>query len=841
MANIENINVLRVDGTQAITTLRELKAAIEADKDALVALGLVEDSDSEKKAEQEKITKKLKDELDLLNNVMKAGKTMTIDNAKAVDVQTDSYYDLQKALTTLKKAWKDMSAEERTGAVGAETLQKIRELDASLKTMDADIGQFQRNVGNYGQSFKQSLEEAQKGAMGLTQGLQSVNGIMALTGDSSNSLVKALGAVQVVAGLLNSSKGIVGYIKHLREVTAATKATTAATKGQTAAMQAETVATEEATVATKVFKTALATLGVGAVLVLVGELIAHLDDLARTFGIVDEEAEAQHKATLKRLEDMDAEFQKQQKLLQAAGASKSQQIIEDIQGIRDLAHEAYEDYAKFYDEYNDLTLVEQWASDLSNEKIDEMLEKHRDYVQQIRAAYVDLEAVVVSYVNASNLERAQEGMSEYEKSIDNLRRTANDAAQALEVLRSTGQVTAEEYAQYSQQILDTFNYHADKVVEKAKADAEAERKRRAAEAAARLKTERDAALAIQRQAEQAQKTELQKLEEKYETEKAQLEKFGLDTTALTENYQAARTAVITKSIERQMAAIEKQNADAKAAMAKRAEEERKAASAAAEAQLEIMEKLAEQRTRLSEAAIDDDDKAAAASYEIEVQSYRDRIEALEQFRLEALSLGDQEAALKYQQEAADLSVEIEIREAEEKQRIRQRDKASRDRAAKETVASASSILGALADIYEADTKASEAERRKAKNLRIAAATIDMLQGAVTAFSVAQELGPVVGPIVGAANAAAVIAAGTANIRKIRAQQVSATATSADSGFVSSPAVSAPVLQPEVTQVRNLTGQSEEERINQPQRVYILQSDLEAAAGDSRARVAESTF
>ena len=841
MANIENINVLRVDGTQAITTLRDLKAAIEADKDALVALGLVEDSDNAKKAEQEKITKKLKDELDLLNNVMKAGKTMTIDNAKAVDVQTDSYYDLQKALTTLKKAWKDMSAEERTGAVGAETLQKIRELDASLKTMDADIGQFQRNVGNYGQSFKQSLEEAQKGAMGLTQGLQSVNGIMALTGDSSNSLVKALGAVQVVAGLLNSSKGIVGYIKHLREVTAATKATTAATKGQTAAMQAETVATEEATVATKVFKTALATLGVGAVLVLVGELIAHLDDLARTFGIVDEEAEAQHKATLKRLEDMDAEFQKQQKLLQAAGASKSQQIIEDIQGIRDLAHEAYEDYSKFYDEYNDMTLVEQWASDLSNEKIDEMLEKHRDYVQQIRAAYVDLEAVVVSYVNASNLERAQEGMSEYEKSIDNLRRTANDAAQALEVLRERGQVTAEEYAQYSQQILDTFNYQADKVVEKAKADAEAERKRRAAEAAARLKAERDAALAIQRQAEQAQKTELQKLEEKYETEKAQLEKFGLDTTALTENYQAARTAVITKSIERQMAAIEKQNADAKAAMAKRAEEERKAASAAAEAQMEIMEKLAEQRTRLSEAAIDDDDKAAAASYEIEVQSYRDRIEALEQFRLEALSLGDQEAALKYQQEAADLSVEIEIREAEEKQRIRQRDKASREQAAKETVASASSILGALADIYEADTKASEAERRKAKNLRIAAATIDMLQGAVTAFSVAQELGPVIGPIVGAANAAAVIAAGTANIRKIRAQQVSATATSADSGFVSSPAVSAPVFQPEVTQVRTVTSASEEELLNQPSRVYILQSDLEAAAGESRARVAESTF
>ena len=836
----ETIPVLRVDGKPAVSSLRELKAAIEANKDALVALGLVEESDTEKKAEQDRITKQLEQDLKLLNQVQNAAKVTTIANAKAIDTSTASYYDLQKALFTLKKAWKDMTAEERASAEGGEILQKIKQLDAELKTLDSDIGQFQRNVGNYGQSFKQSLEEAQKGAMGLTQGLSSVNGIMALTGESSNSLVKALAAVQVVAGLLNSSKGIVGFIKHLRETAAAEKGAAAGAKATAGAMKADTVATEEATVATKMFKTALATIGIGAVLVLVGELIAHLDDLARTFGIVDEEAEAQHKATLKRLEDMDAEFQKQQTLLQAAGASKSQQIIEDIQGIRDLAHEAYEDYSKFYDEYNDLTLVEQWASDLSNEKIDEMLEKHRDYVQQIRAAYVDLEAVVVSYVNASNLERAQEGMNEYEKSIDNLRRTANDAAQALEVLRSTGQVTAEEYAQYSQQILDTFNYQADKVVEKAKADAEAERKRRAAEAAARLKSERDAALAIQRQAEQAQKTELQKLEEKYETEKAQLEKFGLDTTALTENYQAARTAVITKSIEKQMAAIEKQNADAKAAMAKRAEEERKAASAAAEAQLEIMEKLAEQRTRLSEAAIDDDDKAAAASYEIEMQSYRDRIDALEQFRLEALSLGDQEAALKYQQEAADLSVEIELREAEEKQRIRKKDKKNREQAAKETVASVSGILGALADIYESNGKEDAKAQKRAKNLRIAAATIDMLQGAVTAYATAQTLGPVAGPIVGAINAAAVTAAGLANIAKIRSTDVSGNSAPNDS--YAAPAVAdAPQVNPEVQVVRNLTGQSEEERINQPQRVYILQSDIEAAGNQSRVTVAESTF
>lgn len=840
MATTENITVLRVDGKPAVNSLRELKAAIEADKDALVQLGLVEDSDTAKKEKQAQITKQLEQDLKLLNQVQNAAKVTTIENAKAIDTSTASYYDLQKALSTLKKAWKDMSAEERTGAVGAETLQKIRELDASLKTMDADIGQFQRNVGNYGQSFKQSLEEAQKGAMGLTQGLQSVNGIMALTGDSSNSLVKALGAVQVVAGLLNSSKGIVGYIKHLREVTAATKATTSATKGQTAAMQAETVATEEATVATKMFKTALATIGIGAVLVLVGELIAHLDDLARTFGIVDEEAEAQHKAMLKRLDDLDAMFTKQQRLLEASGANHAEVLSKEVADLKKLADEAYQTYSKLYDEYDDMYLVEQWASDLSNEKIEEVYEKHLDYVAKLKEKYVDLEAAVVGYIHSSDLERAQEGMTEYQKSIDNLTRTAVEAAKELDALRATGQITAEQFKQYSQQILDTFNYQADKVIERAKADAEAERKRRAAEAAARLKSERDAALAIQRQAEESFKDEEQKLTEKYERELAQLQKFGLDTTVLTDAYQRDLAAIAKKYTDEENARREKEEKERLDAEKKRHEEEVSAARDAADARLELIEKLAEQRTRLSEATIDEEEKAAAASYAIEQQALRDRIAALEQFQAEALELGDQEAALKYQQEAADLSVEIELREAEEKQRIRKKDKKNREQAAKETVASVSGILGALADIYESNGKEDAKAQKRAKNLRIAAATIDMLQGAVTAYATAQTLGPVAGPIVGAINAAAVTAAGLANIAKIRSTDTSGNSAPNDS--YAAPAVAdAPQVNPEVQVVRNLTGQSEEERINQPQRVYILQSDIEAAGNQSRVNVAESTF
>ena len=158
----------------------------------------------------------------------------------------------------------------------------------------------------------------------------------------------------------------------------------------------------------------------------------------------------------------------------------------------------------------------------------------------------------------------------------------------------------------------------------------------------------------------------------------------------------------------------------------------------------------------------------------------------------------------------------------------------------------SAVLSSLADMYEASTDGSEKEAKKAKALRIAAATIDMLQGAVTAYSSAQSLGPIAGPIVGAANAAAVIAAGAANIAKIRATQVSKDgASTAPTAAAVSPVVSAPVQDytpPE--QLRTVTSASEEDRLNrmaEPARVYILQSDIEAAGRAAKVQVDESTF
>lgn len=153
----------------------------------------------------------------------------------------------------------------------------------------------------------------------------------------------------------------------------------------------------------------------------------------------------------------------------------------------------------------------------------------------------------------------------------------------------------------------------------------------------------------------------------------------------------------------------------------------------------------------------------------------------------------------------------------------------------------SGILSSIADMYENGTDVTEAEAKKAKNMRIAGATIDMLSGVVSAISTAQQLGPIAGPIMAAINSAAVIAAGVANISKIKSQQISKNGGSTSATPVS---VNAPAAVPTFNEVRSITGASEEDRLNRmadDKQVYILSSDLEADREATRVQVKETTF
>lgn len=163
-----------------------------------------------------------------------------------------------------------------------------------------------------------------------------------------------------------------------------------------------------------------------------------------------------------------------------------------------------------------------------------------------------------------------------------------------------------------------------------------------------------------------------------------------------------------------------------------------------------------------------------------------------------------------------------------------------------SVQAVASVLSSLADVYEANADGSSKAEKRIKAIRIAAASISTIQGAVGAYmqSVA-SIPPPAGIITGIAQAATVTAAGLAQIAKMRSTSLDGTsATGTVSSMTSSApvAVSAPSL-PAATPTALATLATDTQTLNAigSQRVYILASDIEASDNARKVRVQETTF
>lgn len=81
---------------------------------------------------------------------------------KMMQAAEGSYQRLSLQLERMKMAQKQLNEEEKRGADGQALEKEIQALDAHLKDMAADMGEFQRNVGNYaiaGKSLRSELKE----------------------------------------------------------------------------------------------------------------------------------------------------------------------------------------------------------------------------------------------------------------------------------------------------------------------------------------------------------------------------------------------------------------------------------------------------------------------------------------------------------------------------------------------------------------------------------------------------------------------------------------------------------------------------------------------------------
>lgn len=141
----------QVNGSYNVRLMRmrevkdELKQNSKAQKDLSKTLesGTVDQATYNK--EMEKLIgreRELKAEKSELNKMMTAEEKLNL-------AVSDSYVGKSQRLEILKKAHKAMSDEEKKSPIGVETEKAIQDLDAHLKDISADMGEFQRNVGNY--------------------------------------------------------------------------------------------------------------------------------------------------------------------------------------------------------------------------------------------------------------------------------------------------------------------------------------------------------------------------------------------------------------------------------------------------------------------------------------------------------------------------------------------------------------------------------------------------------------------------------------------------------------------------------------------------------------------
>ena len=84
-----------------------------------------------------------------------------------------SYRDLELQLQRLREQYRLLGQAEREGAQGKQLLQQVTALDTKLKQVDANIGIYTRNVGNYASAFEGFSSVATRigTAFGITAGL----------------------------------------------------------------------------------------------------------------------------------------------------------------------------------------------------------------------------------------------------------------------------------------------------------------------------------------------------------------------------------------------------------------------------------------------------------------------------------------------------------------------------------------------------------------------------------------------------------------------------------------------------------------------------------------------
>lgn len=808
-------SVIKIDTGDSEQSVKGLKKEIGELRDYILKL----DAGTEEYAEA---VGKLQEDQRKLNEVM----SLTKREAVALD---GSYDALVHKMSLLKKEWRATNDEARRNELG----QQIAEINQQLKGFDASLGNFQREVGHYenamngmggsvqdfGTAMRESMqsvepvkakfESVRQIASGLASGFAAVQGAAALLGVENENLEKTFVKLQASMALAQGIGGLGDLVEGLGKAKVAFK-------------------------------------GLGSEIKVISKAIGK----AGWIGIVLTAVTAIGALTAKLIKN-----NKEAK----DGTKAYKEYKEAMSGAFDNADGIAEQITK-------LKILERVATDVTNTEKDR--NKAADEVLKILGKSV------------TETDRLAVKNGDYKESIDKVIESLMNQAKveaAMDLIKEKQREILEQQVKVNERIAEAptgWDKFQAGLVQGAMAG------------------ETNAPI-VEVDAEDFKEEGVERQKEKLQQMKADLEvyaknlfkDFGTKTIldAFVPDEEETDEAVgKIMTAEEALALASKQIAEqteedianlpdielpeVKTTLPEDGEMKKKA-----DTLIQIYERIANRERELNAATEQDAEVKAQKDYEINLALQEKKLAILQEYYKNCTS--DADSLVELEQMIADQVAEIDRVKYEEKDRRRQEDKQKEEEALRDDLARIDSfkdgiedfkvawdeldtagkieqisqvtsaafgatgdLLSQLADMHEEEGELSAKEARKVKNLRIAGATMDMLSGVVGALGSAAGMGPV-GWAMGAIQAAAITATGIMNINKIKNTDLNG----GGSQTPNLPAQSTYASELPVTYTRQVTGASEVEELNRDQRVYILESDIQASNRRVEVRESESSF
>ena len=826
--SLDNLDELRekvVSAGYSFSSLKSAKTYIDKLRASLIDIDETSAEYAERVDEIDKVQ-------DKLNKAMKA----TGDKTKDAE---GSYNALSKQMSELKKAFKETNDEAEREVLA----KQIVNINDQLKEMDASIGNYQRNVGNYEAAFTDGLLNIAAKVKALSDPISiATKGVNAL-----GKAMKALIANPVGAFIM----AIVVAVKALKKGFEQSETATNSLKRAFSALQPVMNAISNVFTG---FAKIVGSIAEKAIPALVNGLQKASDwmmTLLNKLGIVSDE----------KLESFRKSIEAQKEAVKTTQDLTNREIA-----LTERKRKFMKDEAKAEMEVEELKSK---AADKEKYSAKEREKFLNDAIAKERA------------INNEKLAIAQE---EYDIMKKRSELTDNDAA--------TNDALAEAEARLYNTKREYYAKEKELISQKIAAGQElsAAEKKNAEKADEIKKEELKKIEEIQERSELSllsnKDRELKILEKKYNEEKALLEKYEKDTTAITAEYEAKKQEIINsngldkakeideRAIQSLMNGTDRQLDILK----KRYEEEKKLLEAnginTVNLTKEYERQVAEAKAGAGEGKINDINDDSSLERDIADKTIQNEFEKnkkllqIERERLEGTkSIYEELYALdnlseEQKQEYADKLKEIDADLAENSKQtteLKKEEAMSLLNTYGQVAQGIGDLMGTISDIWQDSIKErvkngkiteeqGKKEFEKSKKLQIATGIVNGLAGVATAVSTAMSLGPIAGPIMAAINSAMVIATTAAQISKIKSTTFDSGGGSMG-GEVSAQAAPTPAAMEYVPNYStNVTGSSETVNLanavsdgQKDTRVYLVESDIQEMGKRVQIRESESTF